>query len=208
MGLYSDRFFPWLIDKLEGPEVYELRKQCVAPATGHVLEIGFGTGKTLPYYGDAVTRLSIVEPSTGMNLRTEALLSSARFETDVLPLKGEQLPFENETFDSAVCTMTLCSVDDVSAVLGEIHRTLKSGGSFYFLEHVRSADESTARKQRWMNPIQRVIGCGCNLTRDTHSSIDESGLVIEKLERVISADMPGFSPTMFPLIVGAARKPS
>lgn len=205
MGWYADRFFPWLIERLEGPEVHALRERCVAPARGRVVEIGFGTGKTLPHYGDAVDRLAIVEPSAGMNRRTAALLERAPFPTQVEAIRGEALPFEGGTFDSAVCTMTLCSVDDPAAVLGELRRVLKPNGTYHFLEHVLSDDPGIARRQRRFNPIQRRIGCGCNLIRDTETAIRTAGFEIVEIERLVSPGMPGLDPRMYPLILGTAR---
>jgi len=204
MRWYSDQFFPWLIERLEGPEVYELRKRCVMPAAGNVIEIGFGTGKTLPYYSDSITKLTIVEPSTGMNRKTKDALARSPFKTDVRPIKGERLPFADNQFDSAVCTMTLCSVDDPVAVLSEIRRVLKPNARYHFLEHVLSKDKKTARKQKRFNPIQKRIGCGCNLTRDTETNIQSVGFEISQIERIISQDMPGLDKRMYPIILGQA----
>ena len=204
MGWYADRFFPWLIERLEGPEIYALRKRCVANARGRVIEIGFGTGKTLPYYTAHTSHLAIVEPSAGMNRVTAAKLEAAPFTTEIRAVKGERLPFDDDSFDSAVCTMTLCSVDTPAAVLAEISRVLRPGGAYHFLEHVRSREPRIARRQDRLNPIQRLVGCGCNLNRDTEAAIRSAGFEVTELERTISADMPGFDPRMFPLILGQA----
>jgi len=204
MGWYADHFFPWLIERLEGPEIYELRRRCVKEASGNVIEIGFGTGKTLPYYSHLIEKLTIVEPSIGMNRKTADTLAKSAFLTDVRPIKGERLPFEDNQFDSAVCTMTLCSVEDPIAVLSEIRRVLKPNARYHFLEHVLSYEEKIARKQKRFNPIQQRIGCGCNLTRDTEVNIQSVGFKILKIERIISQDMPGFDKRMYPIILGQA----
>lgn len=205
MGLYSDKIFPWIIERLEGPEVYRLRERCIASVEGHVLEIGFGTGKTLPFYGSGVASLTIVEPSVGMNRKTVKLLTNVPFPTHISAIKGERLPFDDNEFDAGVCTMTLCSVDDPSQVLSEIRRVLKPDGLFYFLEHVKSDDPAIASKQHRFNPVQRIIGCGCNLIRETEAEIVRMGFEIVRIEHLISEDMPGFDARMYPLILGQAR---
>jgi hypothetical protein len=56
MGLYADYIVPWLMDWVMGrPKFQEQRKQALASAHGHVLEIGFGTGLNVPHYRPAVT---------------------------------------------------------------------------------------------------------------------------------------------------------
>lgn len=208
MGWYADSVFPWLIERLEGPEIHALRARAVRPAAGRVLEIGLGTGKTLPYYGASVTHLSVVEPSKGMNRKSARALAEAAFETEVKPIKGEELPFDAGYFDCVVCTMTLCSVDDPDLVLQEMFRVVKPGGHYHFLEHVLSRDPGVARWQHRLDPLQCRIGCGCRLTRDTEASIRRTGWQIQELERVICRDMLGFDLRMFPWIVGDAVKPN
>jgi len=207
MGLYSDLIFPWLVDRVEGPEVYALRERCVRGAAGNVLEIGFGTGKTLPYYGDAVRSLTVVEPSKGMNRRVRKRIRESPLTVDLVPLPGERLPFADETFDCVVVAMTLCSVSDQKRVLAEMHRVLKPEGRYHFLEHVASTDPNVRRSQDRLNALSRFIGCGCNLNRETEQLIEESGFQIEEIERLVSKDMP-VRPELYPVIRGVARKAS
>ena len=79
MGLYSERIFPWLLDRSLGhPRIAARRAALVAQARGAVLEIGFGSGATLPFYDPLkVTRLTVVEPSEGMNRRAAARLAES-----------------------------------------------------------------------------------------------------------------------------------
>ena len=143
-----------------------------------------------------------------MNRKTAALLAQAKFSTEVFAIKGESLVFEDDSFDSAVCTMTLCSVDDPAAVVAEMLRVLKPGGRYCFLEHVISKDASIARRQRFIDPLQAWLGCGCHLTRDTETTIRDAGFAVEQIERLLCKDMPGLDPRMYPLILGRAVKPS
>ena len=203
MSVYEDRVFPWLVSKLEGPKLRALIRRVVAGARGEVLEVGFGMGKTLAHYGDGVERLTVVEPSAAMNRRSAPLLASAPFATRVVEARGEALPFADASFDAAVCTLTLCSVQDPGAVLGELRRVLRPGGSLHFLEHVRSEDPAVARVQQLLDPLQRRVGCGCQLTRDTGRSIRDAGFELSAFERRVGAGPRVFR--LFPIVFGEAR---
>lgn len=61
----------------------------------------------------------------------------------------------------------LCSVADVQAAVREMHRVLKPGGKLLFLEHVAARKEQALLRlsQELLNPLQRALADGCNLTR-------------------------------------------
>jgi len=177
----------------------------VRTAAGNVLEIGFGTGKTLPYYGEAVRSLTVVEPSKGMNRRVKKRMRESPLAVELVALRGERLPFADATFDCVVVTMTLCSVTDQAKVLAEMHRLLKPQGRYHFLEHVASSDPKVRRTQNRLNAFSRFVGCGCNLNRETEKAIEASGFQIDEIERLVSKDMP-LRPELYPVILGVARK--
>ena len=72
-------------------------------------------------------------------------IAASSVAVDFHHLNAEHLPFEGDSFDTVVCTLTLCSIPDVVHALGEVHRVLKSGGQFLFLEHGLSPDAQVAR---------------------------------------------------------------
>lgn len=65
---------------------------------------------------------------------------------------------------------------DVNAVLEEIQRVLKPGGTFMFIEHV-SAPPGSAKSfwQKVLNPLQILLADGCHLDRSTLSFIERAG---------------------------------
>jgi SAM-dependent methyltransferase len=207
MGIYSERIFPWLLDRALGhPRIEARRAALVGQASGNVLEIGFGSGATLPFYDPAkVTRLTVVEPSEGMNKRAASRLAASPVPVTSVPGAGEKLPFADAGFDTVVTCLTLCSVSDVPKVLAEIRRVLKPGGKFLFLEHVLSEDADRRRWQVRLTPIQKVVGVGCHLDRDSAAMVRAAGFDLGPVAQEIEPAFGAMAP-LVPVISGVAGR--
>ena len=183
MGLYRHHVFPWLCHKALGDEeTARHRREALAGVYGEVLEIGFGTGHNLPCYPEAVTRIVGVEPNPGMHRIAARQVAGARVPVDLALERAETLPFPDASFDAAVSTFTLCSLDDPAAALAELRRVLRPGGLFAFLEHGLALEPKVARWQRRLTPLQRRVGDGCHLDRKIDDLIAAGGLTLEHLE--------------------------
>ena len=179
----------------------EYRHRVLADARGEVLEIGFGTGLNLSSYPETVDKLTLIDPARLLPRRVQKRIAAARIPVERVFLDAEHLPFDAERFDTVVSTWTLCTIPDAAAALREIRRVLKPAGQLLFLEHGRSDDEQTARRQDRWNGVQRVIGCGCNLNRPIDRLIRDAGLEIRRLERFV---MPGTPRIMAEHYLGSA----
>ena len=167
MGLYARYIFPRLVDKsLSGPSCDHARRDLLAGVEGDVLEIGFGTGLNLPHYSNGVRSVTAVDVNPGMFAHAGNRIAAAPFPVDVREGSGEAIPVPDVSCDCVVSAWTLCSVADIDRVLMEIHRVLKPGGRFVFLEHGLSDDPRVQRWQRWLTPVQKRIGGGCRLNRN------------------------------------------
>ena len=167
MRFYSDVIFPRLCDiLLNRPLVARHRQQLLATVCGDVLEIGFGTGLNLPHYPAQVRRITTVDPNAGMQRLAQQRVRRSKIEFDQRVLNGERLPFESDHFDCAVCTFTLCSIENVGQALSEVYRVLKPGGRFLFLEHGLSPEPSVQKWQRRLNWLERSLADGCRLDRN------------------------------------------
>lgn len=204
MGWYADYIFPRLMEwTLSTGQVHKLRHKTLADVRGEVLEIGFGTGLNLAHYNHAVSRLTTVEPVVMMTDTVRQRIAAVPFPVRQLQLDAAgRLPLDDHDFDFVVSTFTLCSIADLSAAFGEIRRLLKPEGRFVFLEHGRSDDPRTARWQDRLNPIQKVLGCGCHLNRPIDRLITTGGLHIVTLDRFL---MPGAPRAAGEMYQGSAR---
>src|SRR3712207_7160512 len=98
-----------MMRQVEENGMRERRRSLVAEARGRVLEIGAGTGLNVEHYGDAVTELVFTEPEEPMARR----LREKRPDAKVVEAPAEELPFPDDSFDTVVCTLVLCTVVDV-----------------------------------------------------------------------------------------------
>jgi ubiquinone/menaquinone biosynthesis C-methylase UbiE len=174
------------------------RRIALEPAQGYVLEIGFGTGLNLRHYPAAVKKVTVIDPNPMLEDRVARRISEARMPVEQFQLDASgRLPFEDASFDSVVTTFTLCSIDKVNPALREMRRVLRPEGRYLFLEHGRSADPRIARRQDFLNPLQKVIACGCNMNRPIADLIRESGFRVIQLNRYLMPDTPRIFAEMF-----------
>jgi ubiquinone/menaquinone biosynthesis C-methylase UbiE len=186
MSVYSRWIFPRLCDwMMRAPSIARLRGEVLADVAGAILEIGFGTGLNLEHYPEPVCRITAVDPGRGVSRIARKRLERSRVEVDLRERSAEELPFEDGSFDFVVSTWTLCSIPDVPKVLAEVHRVLKPGGRFVFLEHGLSADRAIQRWQRRLNPIQQRLAGGCRLDLDVEEVVRAQSFREIRLDRFL-----------------------
>lgn len=105
-------------------------------ATGDTLEVAVGTGRNLPLYGDDV-RLTAIDLSPGMLAVARDRAAALGRRVDLREADAQQLPFADTSFDTVVCTLSLCAVPDLHTTVAELHRVLRPGGRLLLLDHVR-----------------------------------------------------------------------
>jgi ubiquinone/menaquinone biosynthesis C-methylase UbiE len=136
-----DRLGAWIYDPFlwlgERRGMARRRHDLLADAEGRVLEIGAGTGLNLRHYGVPVEALVLTEPVEPMARALERRVQRVGRPADVRRASAEALPFGDDSFDTVVSTMVLCTVQDQALALSEIARVLRPGGRLLFIEHLR-----------------------------------------------------------------------
>jgi SAM-dependent methyltransferase len=180
------------------------RSGLLAAASGRTIDLGAGTGLNLEHYPDSVTELVLAEPDPHMIRRLRARVAESGRSANIVQAGAERLPFDEDSFDTAVFTLVLCTVPDPAAALAETARVLRPGGRMLFLEHVRSPETGLARWQDRLHGPWKLFGDGCNCNRDTLAAIEASPLEVEAVER---GEIPKAVPLVKPRILGSAAVP-
>ena len=191
MGYYGDHVVPRLTNFACGLRTsHPLRQRVCAGLAGEVIEIGFGSGHNVPFYPEAVTRVDAVEPADlGWKLAGRRL-AAARIPVQRSGLDGESLPFDDDRFDAAVSTWTLCTIPDVSKALTEVRRVLKPGGTLHFVEHGLAPDARVQRWQHRLEPVQKRVAGGCHLTRPIAALLTTAGFTLTELDVFYEKGVP------------------
>lgn len=205
MGWYGEHIFPHLMEWVMGGEEFQKQRSLVlARANGTVLEIGFGTGLNLPHYPAALSSLHAIDPAHMLPRKIAKRSAAIPFPLQIQRTSAETLPYNARSFNFVVSTWTLCTIPDPVKALREVRRVLKPDGVFLFLEHGRSEDAKVAAWQDRFNPVQNIIGCGCNLNRKIDQIIAQAGLMIMTLDRFQMQSVPRLGGEMYR---GAATRP-
>ena len=111
------------------------REWVCTQATGETLEVAVGTGLNLPYYPTQVT-LTGVDLSPAMLAVARERAAGLGRAVSLWEANAEQLPFDDGSFDTVVCTLALCSIPDDRAAIAQMYRVLRPGGRLLLLDHV------------------------------------------------------------------------
>ena len=157
------------------------REWVCSRAEGEVLEIAAGTGRNLSFYPPSV-RLTMTEFTPAMleiALQRQAELGR---EAELREGDAQQLDLPDESFDTVVCTLGLCTIPDDRAAVREVRRVLRPGGRFLLLEHVRSPNRAVRAGQRLLDPLF-VRFEGDHIVREPLEHLRAEGFLVERLER-------------------------
>ena len=170
---------PWLYDAIchlcERGGFGQWRRWLAAGARGRTLDLGCGTGRSLPLLPAGVRAIGL-DPSS-------APLARARRRAPGVPMvlaRAEALPFRDATFDTVLSGLVFCSVEEPARGLAEIRRVLRPEGELRMLEHVRATSSWQARLQDFIQPVWTWITGGCRPNRDTEATVARGGFVISE----------------------------
>lgn len=184
MNLYDRYVMPLLIDACCGmKDVQGQRKLLIPRAKGRVLEIGIGTGRNLEFYDrEKLQSLQGLDPADQMNPKAARRARRAGLKVELITLSAEEIPAPDASYDTVVCTFTLCTIPDPVRALKEMRRVLKPGGELLFCEHGRAPEAPVQRWQDRLTPWWKPIAGGCHLNRDVRAMLDQGGFTPREIE--------------------------
>ena len=188
--LYDKYVCPHLINyAMQMKPFRKQRKKVIPSASGRVLEIGIGSGLNFNYYNkENVSEVFAVEPDSILLEKAQQNAKINNINLNVQQLKAEELPFDNNSFDTIISTYTMCSIPGLSSAMSEINRVMKPNGKLLFSEHGKSPDMNVFKWQKRMNGIQKRIAGGCHLDVDIPNEIIKANF---KLNKIDSMYVPG-----------------
>ena len=157
------------------------REWVCSQATGDVLELAVGTARNLPFYPDDI-RITGVELSPEMLAIDRRRVEEVGREADLRLGDVQALEFPDESFDTVVCTLGLCTIPDDRGAAAEAHRVLRAGGGFLLMEHVRSPSLPVRAVERLLDPLS-VRFQGDHLVRDPLDYLASVGFEIQCVEQ-------------------------
>ena len=206
MRLYQ-KFYARLLkkwsDRPEDPRIVAFKREAFGSLSGTVAEIGPGAGTNLKHLPTGIRWIGI-EPNALANdtLRAEAQRQGL-YNIEIHNTAGEHLPLADNSADVVVATRVLCSVDNPTQVLAEIHRVLKPTGKYIFVEHIAAPRGSGLRAlQNLINPFNRLFVGNCHTNRETLATIRAAGFASVSVQE----DKIKLSGIPYPHIWGSARK--
>ena len=182
MGWWHEQVVPRLVDRNRSAAVDRLRARVCAGLSGDVVEIGFGSGLNVAHYPSAVTGVWAIEPSAVAWGLARPRIPASRVPILRAGLDGQHLDLPTARYDSALSTLTMCTIPDLDAALAQLRRVLRPGGTLHFLEHGRAPEARIARWQDRLQPRNGRLAGGCHLDRPIADLLRRSGLEIEELE--------------------------
>lgn len=151
-------------------------------ASGEALEVAIGTGRNLPFYPRGI-QLTGIDVSEEMLAIARGRAEELGRDVDLRQADAQALPFPDATFDTVVCTVSLCSVPDDRAAVAEMKRVLRPGGRLLMLDHVASTNR-LLRNIQWLLEQATVRLEGEHMLRRPIEHVRADGFEIMRAERL------------------------
>ncbi|MCS5422907.1 class I SAM-dependent methyltransferase, partial [Psychrilyobacter sp. S5] len=152
-----------LMSKVEKKMLHKERGILLKNIEGRVIEFGAGTGVNFEFYSKH--RVTAVEPDKVLSVEAEKKICGKNIE--IVSASAEDLPFDDNTFDTVVITLALCTIPNPYKALKEAKRVCKPNGKLLILEHIKNENKILFFLQNILTPVWKIFAMGCHLNRDT-----------------------------------------
>lgn len=201
---FGKSFFAWMMAKRSSiyhKELGDRKRSLFANLQGKVLEISPRDGSNLPYYPPNIHLIGM-EPDLQMHSYLRKQAKQLGLNIDIRFGNAEWLDIEDNSVDTVVTTLLLCSVPNLNYTLQAILRVLKPGGSFLFIEHIAAPQGSLLRKvQNTISPVWKTLTDNCYPNREIDIALEKAGFTSINYEH-FQVRLPIVSPH----IIGIATK--
>ncbi|MCC5811473.1 MAG: class I SAM-dependent methyltransferase [Ectothiorhodospiraceae bacterium] len=165
-------------DRIFGPVFNPGRKlaiQTLDLAPGYrVLEVGVGTGLSLPYYPED-TRVVGIDISPEMLDKAQERVRDQDLKQveNLLVMDAEQLEFEDGSFDAVVAMYVASVVPHPDRLVDEMRRVCVPGGDILIINHFTSRNPVLRGLERGLRPLSRMLGFRPDMDLDSLPEMDD-----------------------------------
>ena len=157
------------------------RNWACGQATGNVLEVAVGTGLNLEAYPRNITLTGIDWSDAMLDIARGRAIELGRSAT-LQHADAHELPFDDASFDTVVCTFGLCAIPDHARAISEKTRVLRPGGRLILVDHIESTSRVARAVQRFLEIFTMPLG-GEHFLRRPLNQVRAAGFDIEQVQR-------------------------
>ena len=172
----------------------DARRKVGETVTGHLLEVGIGSGLGLPFYPASVRVTGVDLSRVMLNICRRRAAELGR-PVQLVEEDAQALPFGDAAFDSVAFNLCLCTIPDPASAVREGLRVARPGAPMVFFEHVRSHLLPVALLQDLINPLTVRLDAD-HFNRRTLATVRAAGVEVISVRR--------WALGFFNLIVGRA----
>lgn len=160
----KDAYRRWapVYDHTFGRVAAEGRQQAVEyinTTRGRVLEVGVGTGLSLPGYKSTLEIVGIdLSPEMLEKARERVDELGLNNVSDILEMDASSLDFPDAHFDTTVAMYVMTVVPDPVKVMQELARVTKPGGQVILVNHFSQTEGVRGWVERRMAPFAELLG--------------------------------------------------
>ena len=182
--VYSN--YAGVYDQIFGRIFHESRESAVrrlgVKPDERVLEVGIGTGISLPLYPPHCSVVGI-DLSSGMLEKAQQRLETHNLKhVELHRMDAGAMEFSDDIFDTVMAAYVVTAVPDYRKVVDEMIRVCKPGGRIIMLNHFSNGNKVIAALERAISPLCKHIGFRTDLS--LHTVLEGTSLLVTKKEKV------------------------
>lgn len=128
-------------------------------AEDRVLEVGVGTGLSLPLYPEGVEVVGIdISPEMLVRAQQRKEQEGLDHVTSLELMDAENMRFPDHSFDKVVAMYVASVVSSPERLVNEMRRVCKPGGELFIVNHFQSENWLMARAERMLSPLSKLFG--------------------------------------------------
>jgi phosphatidylethanolamine/phosphatidyl-N-methylethanolamine N-methyltransferase len=174
---------------------------------GRILEVGVGTGISLPDYSRAnrISGVDISEPMLQKAMERVAKLGLSHVE-GLWVMDAEHLRFPDDSFDVVVAQYVITTVPNPEATLDEFARVLKPGGEIVLVSRVGAEAGLRRALEKWFAPAARKLGWRTEFSFQRYARWADRHAGMRLVERRAMPPFGHFSLIRFAKVGGTATR--